>query len=335
MLIKDGLICGKKTKMSNNKTRKGTKTSSFGAPGRIGHDSSRFYNSKLYAERKPPEKVKFIENPILYEHLDKIYCKSSEVMSEIPDYSLHLMVTSPPYNVTKEYDEDLSLEEYRDLLRTVFKETYKKLVTGGRACVNVANLGRKPYIPLHRYIIEDMLDIGFFMRGEIIWNKASSASASTAWGSWLSAGNPVLRDIHEYILVFSKESFSRKRGHKEDTITKEDFLEWTKSVWTFPAVSAHSIGHPAPFPVELPYRLIQLYAFEGDVVLDPFIGSGQTAIAAIKAKRHYIGYDTNEEYVKLAEKRIRNFESDFKSAKLFDVEDHKNHQNIAVASNVG
>src|SRR4030066_387978 len=105
----------------------------------------------------------------------------------------------------------------------------------------IANLGRKPYIPLHSYIIEDMADIGFLMRGEIIWNKASSSSPSTAWGSWLSAGNPVLRDIHEYILIFSKESFSRKRGNKKDTIAKEDFLEWTKSVWTFPAVSARNV----------------------------------------------------------------------------------------------
>lgn len=238
------------------------------------------------------------------------------------------------YNVTKEYDEDLSLEEYRDLLRDVFKEIYKKLVTSGRACVNVANLGRKPYIPLHRYIIEDMLDIGFLMRGEIIWNKASSASASTAWGSWLSACNPVLRDVHEYILVFSKESFSRKRRNKKNTISKEEFLEWTKSVWTFPAVSARSIGHPAPFPVELPYRLIQLYTFEGDVVLDPFIGSGQTAIAAIKANRHYIGYDTNEEYIRLAQKRTSKFKCDFKSPKLFDIKSQKKNRSTLVAANV-
>jgi len=333
MLIKDGLICGKKTGMANNRTRRGTKTSPFGAPARIGHDSSRFYNSRLYAERRPPEKVKFIENPIPNEHLDKIYCKSSEVMGEIPDYSLHLMVTSPPYNVTKEYDEDLSLEEYRDLLRAVFKETYKKLVTGGRACVNVANLGRKPYIPLHRYIIEDMLDIGFFMRGEILWNKASSASASTAWGSWLSASNPVLRDIHEYILVFSKESFSRKRRHKKSTISRDEFLEWTKSVWTFPAVSARSIGHPAPFPVELPYRLIQLYTFEGDIVLDPFIGSGQTAIAAIKAKRRYVGYEISEEYVKLAKKRVKKFDGDSALPKLFDTENKKTKQHNPVPAN--
>ncbi|MEN4005987.1 MAG: site-specific DNA-methyltransferase [Methanobacteriaceae archaeon] len=230
-------------------------------------------------------------------------------MDEIPDYSVHLMVTSPPYNVKKEYDKDLSLDEYRDLLKTVFEETYKKLVTGGRACINVANLGRKPYIPLHAYIIEDMLNIGFLMRGEIIWNKASSASPSTAWGSWLSASNPVLRDIHEYILIFSKESFSRKKGKKENTINKDEFLEWTKSVWTFPPVSAKKIGHPAPFPLELPNRLIQLYTFKEDVVLDPFCGSGSACLAALEAGRYYIGYDIEERYVKLAERRIKNYKS--------------------------
>ncbi len=292
--------------MSDRKhKRNGTKTSSFGTPGRVSHDSSEFYDSKLYADKKTVKSVDFKENAIPHENLNKIYCKSSEIMDEIPDYSVHLMITSPPYNVKKEYDKDLSLQEYRTLLKTVFEETYKKLVTGGRACVNVANLGRKPYIPLHSYIIEDMLDIGFLMRGEIIWNKASSASPSTAWGSWQSAKNPVLRDIHEYILIFSKESFSRKREHKKDTITKENFLEWTKSVWTFPAVSARSIGHPAPFSEELPHRLIQLYSFSEDVVLDPFCGSGTTCLAALKDGRHYIGYDVEQEYVKLANQRIR------------------------------
>lgn len=287
--------------------RNGTKTSSFGTPGRINHDSTEFYDSKLYEDMKVPERVTLIENPIPSENLDKIYCSSSKVMDEIPDYSVHLMVTSPPYNVKKEYDEDLSLNEYRSLLKMVFKETYKKLVTGGRACINVANLGRKPYIPLHSYIIEDMLEIGFHMRGEIIWNKASSASPSTAWGSWQSAANPVLRDIHEYILVFSKESFSRKIGYKNNTITKEDFLEWTKSVWTFPAVSARMIGHPAPFPEELPHRLIQLYTFKEDVVLDPFCGSGTACLVALKDGRHYIGYDIEPSYVELANKRIKAF----------------------------
>ncbi len=229
-------------------------------------------------------------------------------MEEIPDYSIHLMVTSPPYNVTKEYDEDLSLDECRDLLKRVFRETYRVLVTGGRACVSIANLGRKPYIPLHSYIIQDMHEIGFLMRGEMIWNKATSSSPSTAWGSWQSAANPTLRDIHEYILVFSKDSFSRKKKGREDTINKAEFLELTKSVWTFSAESAQKIGHPAPFPVELPHRLIQLYTFKDEVVLDPFCGSGSSCIAAIKAKRRYIGYDIKEEYVKLAEQRIKEYE---------------------------
>ena len=238
-------------------------------------------------------------------------------MDELTDNSVHLMVTSPPYNVTKEYDDDLSLKEYLNLLNNVWKETYRVLIPGGRACINVANLGRKPYIPLHSYIIQDMHDIGFFMRGEIIWNKSSSASPSTAWGSWLSAANPVLRDIHEYILIFSKDSFSRKKGGKENSIQREQFLEWTKSVWTFPAVSAKSIGHPAPFPEELPKRLIQLYTFMGDVILDPFCGSGTTNIAAFKAKRNYIGYDINKEYVDLANKRIETIKQMMSQGNLF------------------
>lgn len=158
------------------------------------------------------------------------------------------------------------------------------------------------------------------MRGEIIWNKASSGSPSTAWGSWLSAKNPTLRDIHEYILVFSKGMFTRGNPGRKNTISKEEFLEFTKSVWTFSAEPATKVGHPAPFPVELPYRLIQLYTFKGEVILDPFIGSGQSAIASVKTKRHYVGYDISKEYVRLAEKRIKDFSLDFNAPKLFEFE---------------
>ncbi len=186
----------------------------------------------------------------------------------------------------------------------VWRETYRVLVPGGRACINVAGLGRRPYIPIHRYITEQMLKIGYLMRGEIIWNKAASASASTAWGSWQSASNPSLRDVHEYILIFSKQTFRRDSDGKESTISKEDFLEWTKSVWTFPAVSARKIGHPAPFPEELPHRLIQLYTFRGDVVLDPFSGSGTTCVAAAVDGRAFVGYEINEAYVQLANRRL-------------------------------
>ena len=213
----------------------------------------------------------------------------------------------------------MTLKEYREFLKSVWNEVKRVLVNSGRACINVANLGRKPYIPLHTFIIEDMLDLGFLMRGEIIWNKASSGSPSTAWGSWLSAKNPTLRDIHEYILVFSKGMFSRNKTNKKSTISKDEFLEFTKSIWTFSAESAKKIGHPAPFPIELPYRIIQLYTYEGDVVLDPFMGSGQTAIAAIKTNRRYIGYEIQKDYVKLSTKRIREFLSKSSLLGLFEI----------------
>lgn len=309
-------------KMKNNRRKRGTQTSSFGSPGRINHDSTSFYLSKLYEGLPKEQKVGYIENSISSQFLDKIFCKSSEKMEELPNNSVHLMVTSPPYNVGKEYDENLTLKEYREFLKRVWKEICRVLVPGGRVCINIANLGRKPYIPLHTFIVEDMLALGFLMRGEIIWNKASSSSPSTAWGSWLSAANPTLRDIHEYILVFSKDMFRRKSNdRRKSSISKEEFLEFTKSVWTFPAEPARKLGHPAPFPVELPYRLIQLYTFEGDVVLDPFIGSGQSAIAAIKTNRHYVGYDIEKDYVKLSERRIKEFLMELKSPKLFDVND--------------
>lgn len=283
---------------------KSTRTSSFGSPGRISHDSSPFYNSRLYQDRKPNTKVAYVEHAIPSSNLDRLFSKSSEDMSELPECSVHLMVTSPPYNVQKEYDDDLTLEEYLAFLRRVFRETHRVLVPGGRACVNIANLGRKPYLPLHAFLIHDMLELGFLMRGEIIWDKASSASPSTAWGSWLSAANPVLRDVHEYILVFSKDTFSRPGKNRTSTITRDEFLSFTKSVWTFPAVSARSVGHPAPFPEELPHRLIQLYTFAGDVVLDPFCGSGTTCLSALNNKRHYVGYEVDAEYIHIASERL-------------------------------
>ncbi|WP_457641814.1 DNA-methyltransferase [Persephonella sp.] len=283
---------------------KKTSTYKFGSGNRINHDSTEFYNLKIYEELKEEnKKAKPVENKIPEEFLNKIFCKSSENMSEIPNNSVHLIITSPPYNVGKEYDENLSLEEYRDFLKRVFSECFRVLVDGGRICINIANIGRKPYIPLHAFIIQDMLDIGYLMRGEIIWDKGNNG-VSTAWGSWKSASNPVLRDVHEYILVFQKGSFKRERKNKEDTISKEEFLEFTKSIWSFKPESAKKVGHPAPFPIELPKRCIQLYSFKEDVILDPFCGSGTTCLAAKQLGRYYIGYDIKEEYCKIAQKRL-------------------------------
>lgn len=280
-----------------------TETQSFGVSKRESHDSSKFYSRKLYGDSSNAKSPEYKDNAIPAGVLDRIFCKSSESMEELPDSSVHLMVTSPPYNVGKEYDQDLTLDDYRKLLKTVFKETFRVLVNGGRVCINVANLGRKPYIPLHTFVMQDMADLGFLMRGEIIWNKSASSGTSTAWGSWKSAANPTLRDTHEYILVFSKGSYSRRSG--ENTISKDDFLSFTKSVWSFPAESARRAGHPAPFPVELPHRCIQLYTFKGDVVLDPFCGVGTSCLSAFMDGRHFVGYDINSEYVETAIRRLR------------------------------
>ena len=289
---------------------KGTKTSSFGTKGRVAHDSSKFYNSKLYKEIKN-NNSDIIVNEFPNELLNTIIASSCENMKDIPNNSLHLMITSPPYNVSKEYDNDLSLNEYLNLLKNCFTETYRVLVDGGRACINIANIGRKPYIPLSDYVSKIMIEIGFNMRGEIIWNKSAGAGISTAWGSFQSASNPILRDVHEYILIFSKGNYKRERDKVEkefrhDNITKEEFIEWTKSVWTMNTESAKRIGHPAPFPEELPNRLIKLFSFTNDIVIDPFMGSGTTAIAAIKNNRNFIGYEINEEYINLANNRILN-----------------------------
>lgn len=236
--------------------------------------------------------------------MNQIYCSSAESMDELPDESVHLVVTSPPYNVGKPYEAELTFDDWLVLCRKVFAEVKRVLVHGGRICINVAGIGRNPYRPLHHYLAGIMLDLEFLMRGEIIWDKGASVGASTAWGSWCSASNPTLRDVHEYILVFSKESMRRKKTG-EDTILRGEFLECTKSIWQFPTESAKRIGHPSPFSLELPRRLIQLYSFAGDTVLDPFCGSGTTCVTALQLGRNYVGYDIIPEYCELARKRIQ------------------------------
>ena len=293
---------------NDNVSRKRIKTStkSFGSSKKETHDSSYFYDSKLFNTQKIVQQKSIIQNEISKEVLNKVHNKDSKNIDFIPDHSIHLIITSPPYNNSKEYDEDLSLEEYLKSINDVMVEAHRILIRGGRICINIANIGRKPYIPLSTYIDQIMIKIGFLPRGQIIWDKSASAGPSTAWGSWQSASNPILRDIHEYILVYSKGEFGRKnsRSNKDDSISKDAFLENTKSIWKFPTASARKVGHPAPFPIELPKRLIELYSFENDIILDPFAGSGTTAIAAKTTNRNYIMIDINSDYCKLATERI-------------------------------
>ncbi len=290
-------------------SKKRTQSSSFGVSNREGHDSSKYYNSRLY-ENVPKESDVGLPQAFPENLKNQLICQDARNMSQIPSNSVHHMITSPPYNVSKEYDENLSLQEYLSLLREVFSEVYRVLVPGGRAVINIANVGRKPYIPLATYVNTIMIEIGFLMRGEVIWDKSASAGSSTAWGSFQSASNPCLRDVHEYILIFSKGSFSLSRTEEEksegriNTIEKQEFIDLTKSIWRFSTASAKRIGHPAPFPVELPRRSIEFYTYAGDVVLDPFIGAGSTALAALNTGRFYVGFDISQDYIDLANNRI-------------------------------
>src|SRR3990172_2861281 len=224
---------------------------------------------------------------------DFITCADSRRLDFVADQSVTLVICSPPYNVRKPYqqhNDDLPLEDYLELLNAVWKECVRVLRPGGRICVNVAGCWRQPYLPLHAYIARQLEEMGLLMRGEIIWNKEASAGVSTAWGSFASPSNPTLRDLHEYILVFSKDSpaLPNQTGEKPD-ISNREFVDWTRSIWTFATAPADRVGHPAPFPLELPSRLIKLYSYPGDLVLDPFCGSGTTCLAAKELGRRWVG----------------------------------------------
>lgn len=287
--------------------RNGTETSSFGVGRRESHNSSKFYKRNLYAENGTAQEAAtdLAAPPIppLEAWADRIYCASSDDMCHVPSGSVGLAFTSPPYNVGKDYDDDLGLDEYLGLIQRVGKEVFRVLRPGGRYVINIANLGRKPYIPLHARFYDVHTSVGFLPMGEIIWVKAKGASGSCAWGSWKSAKGPRLRDLHEYLLVFAKQSYSRPDVGKSD-IDRDEFMASTLSVWTIPAESAKRVGHPAPFPVELATRVVKLYSYVDDVVLDPFSGSGTTCLAAALSDRHYVGYDISDKYCDLAQERI-------------------------------
>lgn len=277
-----------------------TRTKAFGTTKREGHDSSAFYARALFSEQKTP--LSSVGVCPVGDWADKIYCQSAENIP-CPDNSVALSFTSPPYNVGKDYDDDLSLDDYLGLVQRVAGEVYRVLIPGGRYVINIANIGRKPYIPLTRYFYEIHESVGFLPMGEIIWQKAEGASGNCAWGSWRSAKAPRLRDVHEYILVFSKDRYDRfDRGVTD--IEPDEFMSATLSIWRIQPESAKRIGHPAPFPLALAKRVIRLFSYVGDVILDPFCGSGTTCVAAKLLNRHYVGIEIKPEYCDLAEKRL-------------------------------
>ena len=296
--------------------RRRTETSSFGVSGRESHDSSGFYNRF----RAPDISAERDLAGIIELH-DPFITGDARSMTALPDSSVALVVTSPPYFAGKTYEEELAAEgipssylEYLAMLTDVFAECVRVLEPGGRLAINVANLGRKPYRSLAADVISILEnDLGLLLRGEIIWQKGEGASGSCAWGSYRSASNPVLRDLTERVIIASKGRFDRGRSPRdraerglphESTILTDEFLAATLDVWNIPPESARRVGHPAPFPVELPEQLIRLYSFEGDLILDPFMGSGSTLVAAARHGRRYVGYDLDPAFVGLARARV-------------------------------
>jgi site-specific DNA-methyltransferase (adenine-specific) len=297
--------------------RQPTTTSAFGVGRREAHDASTFY------ARFTPPRVSDDSRVATRLAEDEIWVGDARQMDRfgrVADGSVALVVTSPPYFAGKEYEAVLGVghvpadyADYLGMLHGVFAQCFDKLEPGGRIAVNVANLGRKPYRSLSRDVIDILERLGFLLRGEIIWQKSHAAGGSCAWGTYQRPGNPVLRDISERVIIASKGRFDRSitpderklRGLPyEGTMTKDEFVDATVDVWDIPTESATRIGHPAPFPVELPRRLIDLYTYRGDLVLDPFMGSGTTAVAAIRTERNYLGFDTDQSYVEIAERRI-------------------------------
>ncbi|MGH8957729.1 MAG: DNA-methyltransferase [Acidimicrobiia bacterium] len=297
--------------------RRPTATSAFGSGRRESHDSSGFYR------RFPLPRISADEEIGQPAVLDRLFVGDARLMSsdQVADRSVALVVTSPPYFTGKEYEENIAAGEepsaygvYLDLLREVFSVCIEKLEPGGKLAVNVANLGRKPYRSLAADVIALLQDdLGLLLRGEIVWRKAKGQSGSCAWGSYRSPANPVLRDLTERVIVASKGRFDRAVSRSERqrrslphlaTITAEEFMQATLDLWEIPSASATRIGHPAPFPVDLPRRLIELYTYAGDLVLDPFIGSGTTAVAAQQSGRHYVGFDIEASYIELAQRRL-------------------------------
>jgi len=295
--------------------KRGTSTSNFGVGKRESHDAAEFYARFSAPDFSTDDTV------VSHDPIEPISVGDSRAMVDLPDGCVALVVTSPPYYAGKAYEQDLgeghvpsSYLEYLAMLRDVFAECARVLEPGGRIAVNVANLGRKPYRSLAADVIHILQDeLNLVLRGEIVWQKARGAGGSCAWGSFGSARNPVLRDLTERVIVAGKGRPDRARSREQraaeglphlDTITNDDYMQATLDVWELASESATRVNHPAPFPVELPQRLINLYTFEGDLVLDPFLGSGSTAVAAVRTNRRYVGYDMDPAYVEIARARV-------------------------------
>lgn len=229
-------------------------------------------------------------------------------ITAIPENSIDLIVTSPPYNVDIHYSlhsDDLTYEDYLEFTKKWIKKCYSLAKDDGRFCLNIPldkNKGGQQSVGAD--ITKIAKDVGWKYHSTIIWNEGN-ISRRTAWGSFMSAAAPYVIAPVEIIVVLYKKNWKKTSGSGKSDITKTEFMQWTNGVWSFSGESKKRVGHPAPFPVELPRRCIKLFSFVGDTVLDPFLGSGTTLIASYLNNRKGIGVEIDKEYCDLAIKRLQ------------------------------
>ena len=226
----------------------------------------------------------------------------------IPKSSVDLIVTSPPYNVDIHYNshrDNLSYEDYMEFTKKWIAKSYELTKDDGRFCLNIPldkNKGGQQSVGAD--VIKIAKDVGWKYHSTIIWNEGN-ISRRTAWGSFMSASAPYVIAPVEIIVILYKKEWRKTSGSKKSDITKAEFMQWTNGLWNFSGESKKRVGHPAPFPVELPLRCIKLFTFVGDKILDPFLGSGTTLIASYLSKRQGIGVEKDEKYCDLAIKRLQ------------------------------
>lgn len=227
--------------------------------------------------------------------------------SEIKENSVDLIITSPPYNVDIKYNshnDQLTYFEYLEFTKKWLARCYELLKNDGRFCLNIPldkNKGGQQSVGADLTVIAKK--IGFKYHSSIVWNEGN-ISRRTAWGSWLSASAPFVIAPVELIVILYKNSWKKTSGSRISDINRKEFMEWTNGLWTFSGESKKKIGHPAPFPIELPKRCIKLFSFVGDTILDPFLGSGTTLVASYQLNRKGIGFEIDKGYCELAYNRL-------------------------------